>query len=172
MVRFHKGFRGTKDEILGLDEQIVDKEIPSIIKWSLLGLERLSERKQFSIPISVKDESKYYTDQLDPLKGFITEFFIIDPDADKITYVESKKFGDHYQEYLFRIGQVVDRNTAQKRASISALKSMNKLIEKRKVRNGTKTYMAIEPLVPVRDLQMEFISERSEMQQLKGGDTE
>lgn len=170
MVRFHKGFRGTKDEILGLDEQIVDKEIPSIIKWSLLGLERLSERKQFSIPISVKDESKYYTDQLDPLKGFITEFFIVDPDADKITYVESKKFVDHYHEYLFRIGQVIDRNTAQKRASISALKSMNKLIEKRKVRNGAKTYMAIEPLVPIRDLQMEFISERSEMQQLKGGE--
>lgn len=171
MVRFHKGFRGTKDEILGLDEQIVDHEIPAIIKWSLQGLERLSKRKQFSIPITVRDESKYYTDQLDPLKGFIAEFFITDPDADKTTYVESKKFVDYYHEYLFRIGQIVDRNTVQKRASISALKSMNKLIEKRKVRNGAKTYMAIEPLVPIRDLQMEFISERSEMVDLmKGGE--
>ena len=171
MVRLHKSFRGTDEEILGLDDTIIKTEIPSVIKWSLAGLERLSDRKRFYIPQSVTEEAVYYKEQLDPLQGFVTEFFRFDENAADSDYIDSKLFTDYYQAYLYRIGQVIERGKVQKKAALPKLRSMDKRIDKKMVRNGLQAYRAIKPLVPVRNLEMEFVSERSEIAQMKGGDT-
>jgi P4 family phage/plasmid primase-like protien len=165
MVRLHKSFRGTDEEILGLDESIMANEIPAIIKWSLKGLEDLVTRKRFHIPKSVLDESIYYREQLDPLKIFIEEFFRFEKGGPTTEWIPSTKFIDHFHEYLFRIGQVFERSKIVRRASIPVLRSLDKRISRTQVRNGSHTYAAIEPLVPNRDLELEFISERSEIAQ-------
>ena len=163
MVRFHKSFRGTDEEILGLDEDILKTEIPSIIKWAFVGLERLSNRKHFYIPQTVQKESIYYREQLDPLKTYISEFYEFNHLAPKESFISSKKFVDHFHTYLYRIGQYFDRNRVQKRASITILKNLDRRLNRKQIRNGNSTYATIHPLVPNRDLDLEFISERSEM---------
>ncbi len=167
MVRLHKSFRGTNEEILGLDETIMNSEIPSIIKWSLRGLERLVKRRQFLLPQSIIDESVYYREQLDPLKVYIGEFYKFDEGADSsIEWVEGSKFISHFQEYLFRIGQVFPLSKVQKRAAVPVLRNLDKRLSRIQVRNGNRTYAAVKPLIPKRDLDEEFISERTELSNL------
>ena len=170
MVKFNRGFRGTKHEILGLDDEIKRTEVPSIIKWSLKGLERLSARGKFDIPDTVREEAAHYKDQLDPLKGFIEAHFDIVPTADKKLFISSKQFNTYFQAYLHRIGQYVEMTAVRKRTTPSVLKSLNHEIHKPKVRDGTTVYQAVAPLVPKSDLDFEFIEERSEMATMNKGD--
>ena len=167
MVRLHKSFRGTKEEILGLDDLILATEKPSIIKWALVALEQLSKRRKFVIPDSVVEESVYYREQLDPLTTFLSEFFIMkEGDEFKDEWIESSRLTTHYQEYLFSIGQSVPKTTVQKRVAINVLKNMDKRIEKRAMRNGTATLKRVSPLVPKEDLNSYFIAERTEIEAL------
>ena len=161
MVRMDKTFRDTDEEILGLDDMIIKDEIPSIIKWSLKGLERLSARKKFYIPESVIQESIAYRAQLNPLRDFINEHFIYADSKDE--WVRSTDFTEYFREYLFRIGQTVNINVARKRCSVQALRSLDKRLGRHRVRDGTETFDAIKPLVPRTDLDYEFMAERAEL---------
>ena len=165
MIRLHKSFRGTKDEILGLDEMILAAEIPAIIKWALVGLERLSDRKRFELSKRLMSESVYYREQLDPLKTFIEEYFRFEENEDmyKGKWIRGADFTRYFKEYLFRIGQNIALSKVQKRATAPILKNLDKRLSRLTIRNGEDTYAVVYPLVPNDDLEDLFRAERSEI---------
>jgi len=163
MIKLHKSFRGTSEEILGLDDIIVDKEITQIIQWAFRGLERLAKRKQFEISDSIIKESGFYIDRLNPLKAFIADYFTMEEDSNANKWVKSTKFTQHFREYLFRIGQIIKVEKIQKRVSAPNLLSVDGRLRRLTVRDGPDTYAVIEPLIPNKDLDIEFASERSEL---------
>ena len=168
MLRLHKSFRGTDEEILGLDEEILGEEIPSIVRWSLKGLERLAKRKQFKVAQSIMNESVYYREQLDPLKTFIEQYFTFEQNEDAVEgkWIRGSEFTEHFREYLFRIGQNMPITKVQKRASVPVLRNLDKRLTRLKIRDGPDTYAVIYPLVPKMDLEEEYRAERSELANL------
>ncbi len=167
LLKLHKSFRGTKEEILGLDDTIIKNELPSIIKWAFQGLEKLSKRKKFYIPKSVIHEAQIYFKQTDPLNSYIIEYFRIDRDVHPSQYISTTEFITYFQAYLYQLGQIQRRTLVQKRADIRAVTSVLPIAKRVQVRiDQNNPYYVYAPLIPNTNLAIEFAEERETIENL------
>ncbi|MCP4488979.1 MAG: hypothetical protein GY820_16955 [Gammaproteobacteria bacterium] len=167
MVRFDKCFRGTPEEILGLDKQILSDGLASIIYWHLKGLERLSKRKAFVEPESGLAAKRALLEQIDPLKSFIETFFDLDMASESSRWIVQKEFIKFFRAYLHRLGQYNPEGKAlvEKRASIRNLKSLYPVISKRRMPTKEGDYKwKLTGLCPHTDLAFEFVDELDKTQ--------
>ena len=161
ICKFNKCFRGTDEEKLGLDNDILRYEKPMVIRWFLEGLARLQHRGHFLIPESSRDVVESFEEQLDPLKSFIERFFSISGDPEK-GWISQTEFIRYFMYYLQRIGQgnaKQPRESARKRGSIRSIKAVipGAKIHQQRV-DGNRVRM-IRPLLPNTDLGLEFAEE-------------
>lgn len=166
MVRFNKCFRGTEDEILGLDQRIFQDGLASIIRWHLKGLERLSRRKVFVEPLSGIAAKKVLMEQIDPLKTFIETYFELDQSVDHKYWIVQKEFIRYFRAYLKRLGQPTDDagSKIQKRASIRNVQTLfPKVIKKRALLND-KYVWKLSGVIPRTELGLEFAEELSSLE--------
>jgi len=171
MIRFDRCFRDTGDEILGLDRKIIDEGLASIIRWHLVGLERLSDRKEFIESTSGIAAKKMLVEQIDPLKVFINTYFKIDNTTDSDKWVVQKDFIRYFRAYLKRIGQPTKESRLKHRASIRNVQSLFPKILKTRRTVDSMTVWLLEGLNPVTVLDMEFVEELSTLDQedMRGG---
>lgn len=170
MVRFDKTFRGTPEDILGLDNIILKSELASIIRWHLQGLEALSKRKHF-VEAKTGLTAKYVLEeQIDPLKTFITKYFIVDTilkmeteDTAKYCIIQTE-FISYFRAYCKRIGQPTKKTVLQKRASIRSINTMFPKIGIKSFRTGETIVKRIVGLTPKIHLSFEFADELAELQ--------
>jgi len=161
MVRFNKCFRGTKDEVLGLDEKITNEGLASIIRWHLIGLEQLSKRKDFIEPKSGVAAKKLLIEQIDPLKTFIETYFKIDNHTLHEYWVIQKDFNLCFRAYLKRIGQSSDGSKVRRRASIRNIQSLFPHVSKARKKGGDNYVWKLKGLNPITILNVEFVEELS-----------
>jgi len=166
MIRFDREFRGTKAEILGLDRIILDRGLPGIIKWHLKGLENLSKRKVFIEPERGIAAKAWLSEQIDPLKTFVDSFFLLEWDAPKDSFILQVDFIRYFRAFLRRIGQSTDdtQDRVRKRASIRNLKSLYPKIETGRRWVAEKYVYYIKGLIPYANLDLEFVTELSELE--------
>ncbi len=166
MVRFDKCFRGTEDEILGLDRMILDRGLPGIIKWHLKGLENLSNRKEFIEPERGIMAKRWLSEQIDPLKTFIDEFFTLDFEINKEEYILQMDFIRYFRAFLRRIGQNTDdtQDRVRKRASIRNIRSLYPQVATARRWEQDKRMYFLKGLVARDELDMEFVTELSELE--------
>jgi len=73
VIPFLKKFRHTKQEDTELlDKLLIQKEMEGLLAWSLVGMHRLLENKQFSYPIDRKERYLMYRDNT---RYFVHKFF-------------------------------------------------------------------------------------------------
>ena len=164
MVRFNKCFRGTPEEILGLDRHILGDGLASIIHWHLKGLERLSKRKSFIEPESGLAAKKALLEQIDPLKSFIETFFELDMASSSDRWIIQKNFTDFFRAYLHRLGQYNPerRSAIEKRAAIRNIKALYPAIRKQRIATEEGDYKwKLVGVCPMTDLSFEFADELS-----------
>ncbi len=167
MMRMDKCFRGTDQEILGLDTKILKRGVAGILKWHLTGLENLSKRKEFIEPERGIRAKRRLTEQIDPLKSFIDSFFDIDIDLPVTGCIIQSDFIRYFRAYLRRIGQNTDEDSytrTQKRASIRNIVSLYPKVEKKRAWTADKRTWFLQGLVAVDDMEMEFVEELSAME--------
>ncbi len=165
MVRFNKGFRGTNEEVLGLDKKIIDEGLASIIRWHLKGLERLSKRKEFIEPKSGLVAKKLLIEQIDPLKTFIETYFNVDLKTEYKNWIVQKDFIMYFRAYLKRIGQPSDLGKIKHRASVRNIQSLVPKISKLRKSIDNETVWLLEGLNPMMVLEMEFVEELTLLEQ-------
>jgi len=162
MIRFNKCFRGTSEEILGLDRQIMTDGLASIIHWHLKGLERLSKRRYFIEPRSGITAKRALMEQIDPLKSFVETFFDLNMKSNPHNWIIQKLFIRYFRAYLERLGQYNPerRHSIEKRASIRNLKSLYPAIRKQRMATEEGEYKwKLVGLCPRIDLSFEFVDE-------------
>lgn len=170
MIRFNRCFRGTKEEILGLDKKILSSGIASIIHWHLKGLERLSKRQEFIEPRSGIAAKKILLEQIDPLKTFIDTFFSVNQSTSHDNWMVQKDFIEYFRAYLKRLGQYNEerRDAAGKRASIRNIQSLYPAIRKHRVHvdadEGIKYVWKLTGLCQRVELSFEFAEELAAIQ--------
>jgi len=163
IIRFNKMFRGTSEEILGLDQHILKDGLASILNWHFKGLERLSKRAIFIEPKSGLAAKRTLEAQIDPLKTFIDKYFTIDVDAERDLFILQKDFTHFFRAYCKRLSQPSDKHVVQKRASkrrISSLYPKLKII--RSMREKKQQY-TIYGLIAAPGLELEFMEEVNEL---------
>ena len=163
ILRFNKIFRGTPEEILGLDKLILKGGLSSIINWHLKGLERLGKRKVFIEPKSGLAVKQVLEAQIDPLKTFIDDYFTINTEEDKNTFITQKYFIHLFRAYCVRLSQPADKALVRKRASIRNVKSLYPVLSVKRVTQEQKQQYIIVGLVPAKGLELEFGEEIEEM---------
>lgn len=165
MAKFDKEFRGTKEEVLGLDRVIIEEEgLASIVRWHLQGLERLSKRKHFNEPKIGRAAKLLLVEQIDPLKTFISRYFVIDLKSKKSRWVIQRDFILYFKAYCRRLGQPTKDSIVQKRASIRSIKTIYPKVYVRRFREGDAISIRLAGLIPVNNLQLEFSDELYELQ--------
>ncbi len=164
MVRFNKCFRGTDEEVLGLDTKILKSGLASIIRWHLEGLARLSKRKTFIEPASGIAAKSILIEQIDPLRTFIATYFVINPETDHENWIVQKDFNRYFMGYLKRLGQPHEDAQVRKRGSIRNIKSLFPKVhkERKKVEDGTYKWKLVG-MIPAMLLEMEFVEELSSL---------
>lgn len=166
MARFNRGFRDTKDEILGLDRIILDRGLAGIIKWHLIGLGNLSDRKHFIEPMKGVVAKQSLLEQIDPLKTFIEDFCYIDLDSGLDMWVGQTDFIRFFRAFLRRIGQYTenDFDRVRKRASIRNIRSLYPKVSKRKITRERTQVWVLQYLVMKINLEEEFDMELQEIE--------
>lgn len=163
MIKFNKIFRGTPEEVLGLDTQITESGLANIIRWHLKGLERLSKRKKFVEPESGVKAKYRLVEQIDPLKTYITKYFTINFEAPN-KCVAQRDFVTYFRAYCARLGQPTKDTIVQKRASIRSIKTLYPLIYIKRFRRETAVVPRLIGLTPIIDLGLEFSDELYDLQ--------
>lgn len=166
MARLDKCFRDTEEEILGLDTLIIQRGLTSIIKWHLKGLENLNKRKAFIEPEKGVAAKRWLSEQIDPLKTYLDNFFTLDMDYTPEKYILQPDFIRYFRAFLRRIGQSTDdtQDKVRKRASIRNVKSLYpKVSVQRRWEHDRRQYY-MNGLVPRMDMDMEFVTELSELE--------
>lgn len=163
MVRFNKTFRGTSEDILGLDKIILETELASIIRWHLQGLEALSKRKHFIEPETGLIAKHILEEQIDPLKTFITQHFAINLYEIPDYYIVQSEFILYFRAYCKRIGQPTKKTLVQKRASIRSINTIFPKIYLKSFRVNDKITKRIVGLIPKIRLGFEFADELAEL---------
>jgi putative DNA primase/helicase len=79
-------------QIRNLAQEILGKELPGILNWSLAGLSRLN-RSGFTIPEKSKDLMEEYRQDADPARAFLSERYTFSPNAFGV------ECGTVYKEY-------------------------------------------------------------------------
>lgn len=163
ILRFNKVFRGTSEEILGLDRIILQEGLSSIINWHIKGLERLSKRKLFIEPKSGLAVKQVLEAQIDPLKTFIDDYFSINIDGDRERFVTQKDFIHLFRAYCRRLGQPSEKPLIRKRASIRNINSLYPKLEIKRITVDQKQIYIIVGLIPAMGLELEFGEEIEEL---------
>jgi len=164
MATFTKEFRGTSDEILGLDRLIVEEGLAKIIRWHMTGLERLSKRKRFAEPEKGIVAKVSLMEQIDPLKSYINNYYKVDACSGKSEWVEQRDFTMYFRAFCLRIGQPTKEGLVQKRASIRSIKTLFPYLRVERHRVGDKVTALIAGLVPATSLGLEFSNEIYDLQ--------
>lgn len=164
LIRFNKTFRGTSDDILGLDRVILKTELASIIRWHLQGLEALSKRKYFEEPETGIKVRKMLETQIDPLKTFIKKYFIIDTNKIDTEYITQHEFILYFRAYCKQIGQPTKSTTAQKRGSVRSIKVIFPNVFAKRFRREDRLDTRLVGLTPKINLAFEFADEIDELQ--------
>ena len=164
IARFDKGFRGTDGEILGLDRLIVSEGLAPIIRWHLQGLENLSDRKRFVESNRGMVALQGLTEQIDPLKTFIQNYFYVDERTNQDQWISQATFLRLLRGYMKRIGQNTDTTVVQKRGSIRCIKSLFPIVDKTRLWRGESRIWCLQYMAPLEGLDMEFVEELSELE--------
>jgi len=164
MIRFNKTFRGTSEDVLGLDRLIIKEGLASIIRWHLEGLERLSERKYFNEPEIGVQAKQNLEDQIDPLRTFIKKYFKICFNGVTTEYIPQKDFTLYFRAYCKRLGQPTKDTIVQKRASIRSIKTLVPKAYIKRFRTTDSVVPRIIGLFPVINLALEFSDELYDLQ--------
>jgi len=164
MIKFNKGFRGTPEEVLGLDRQIIQTGLAGIIKWHLTGLERLSERGVFIEPERGRKAKEALIEQIDPLKNYITKYFTIDFNSTQTEWMRQREFILYFRAYCLRIGQPTTEKSIQKRASIRSVRTLFPNVYVKRIRREDKTVAALAGMIPKIQLGLEFADEIYDLQ--------
>lgn len=164
MIKFNKIFRGTSEEVLGLDNQITKEGLASIIRWHLKGLERLSKRKNFAEPESGVKAKCGLIEQIDPLKTYIAKYYTINFEAPAPECIIQRDFVMYFQAYCARLGQPTKDTTVQKRASIRNIKTLYPMIYLKRFRKESTIVPRLIGLIPTTNLGLEFSDELYDLQ--------
>ena len=169
IIRFNKVFRGTSEEILGLDRHILKEGLASIIYWHLKGLERLSKRRMFIEPKSGLTVKRILEAQIDPLKTFINRYFTIHLETNKDLFILQKDFLHLFRAYCKRLGQPSEKSLINKRASIRQIKALYPKLNVSRLYRKQKQQYVVWGLVPAKGLELEFAEELNEIMLDDGG---
>lgn len=164
MIKFNKTFRGTSEDVLGLDRLIIKEGLASIIRWHLRGLERLSKRKHFNEPEIGLQAKKNLEAQIDPLRTFIKKYFQLSLEEIAGKYIPQKDFTLYFRAYCKRLGQPTKDTIIQKRASIRSIKTLFPKIYIKRFRTTDSVVPRIIGLLPVINLALEFADELYDLQ--------
>jgi len=164
LVNLNKVFRDTPEEILGLDNLIIEGGLASIIRWHLVGLERLSKRKGFNEPEQGIMAKRELVTQIDPLKTFITRYFRVSSRLEPKECVRQRDFTLYFRAFCLRLGQPTKESYVQKRASIRNIRTLFPYLSVKRVRDGDKVVAVISGLSPNVELGMEFSDEIYDLQ--------
>ena len=164
MAKMDKKFRGTIEEVLGLDQIILKSELASIIRWHLKGLERLSKRKNFKEPEIGIATKQRFVEQIDPLNTFIEKYFTINFEVVKNDWVVQRDFLLYFRAYCMRLGQPTQDNIVQKRASIRNIKTLFPAVYVKRFRQESNIVSRLVGMVPQVNLELEFVDELYDLQ--------
>lgn len=159
LIRLNKCFRGTEEEILGLDKKIIEEGLASIIRWHLIGLEQLSKRKEFIESESGITAKEMLVEQIDPLKTFVNLYFKIDFNTDPQNWISQKDFNRYFRAYLKRIGQPTEEGKIKFRASIRNIQTLFPKVSKTRRRVDAGYKWRLKGLNPIVVLDIEFVEE-------------
>jgi len=164
LINLNKVFRGTPEEILGLDRKIVEDGLAGIIRWHLEGLERLSKRKEFVEPEKGGVAKKELVAQIDPLKTFISQYFTVDLNVEQKYWMPQRDFTLYFRAFCLRLGQPTKEGIVQKRASIRSIKTLFPSLFVKRIRVEDKVVATIAGLSPNTELALEFANEIYDLQ--------
>lgn len=137
LMKFNKTFRNTDQEVFNIEREIIEQELPSIIRWSLEGLLRLKEQGRFS-ESKVNQEHRLQIDEaVSPLKVFMERYFVYDKEADKDFWVTVSKFRLLFRAFYSRVrNQKLNDGEAQKKTTINQMRSIFPYVQKTHLRYG------------------------------------
>jgi hypothetical protein len=169
MLRFNKVFRGTKHEILGLEDILVREELAGIIRFFMQGLANLSKRKGFLEPSEGPSAQMKYNllQQIDPLKSFMTSYFDVREHEDRDLFISQNEFLKFFRAYCYRLNQNTDKKLIRRRASIRHIQTLEPTVDKKRLKRSTDTGTSqpwlLFGLVPKIELEFEFAQEIIEL---------
>lgn len=89
IIRMTRSFAGKED--LGLYENL-SQELPSILNWSLEGLDRLSKRKYFTMPSSSGDSARAIRHISSPVAAFVEDACVVAADVEIPCYTLYQRY--------------------------------------------------------------------------------
>lgn len=115
-----------------IDKTLVDKlksEIPGILNWAITGCKKWL---QFGLnePLSVKNATEKYKEEMDIIKPFIDEECYVNP----LAKIEAKKLYLAYEKYCFHSGEMAMKNR-------TFYRTMEAVGYKKEKGNGNKNYL-------------------------------
>lgn len=147
ILRFNKRFRETTMEIKGIDRIIAERELKEIIRAAVNKLRQIRNNNGFTIGTNSQDALNNMDSLSSPLRTFINTNFDIVPNTTSTTYVTVAEFKELFRLHMENMGKEVDEKKLIGMTHVKSLRAINPVIDKKTVRYGDKTALAIVPLV-------------------------